>query len=42
MSQSFKAKYFASVCAKSYFYNNQLPLGNSGGNWGQIMFLQMR
>jgi hypothetical protein len=42
LSQSIKAKYYASVCAKGYFYNNQLPVGNSGGNWGQIMFLQMR
>jgi hypothetical protein len=44
MSQSGKAKYYASVCAKSYYYNSALSLGfsNENGYWGQVMFLQMR
>jgi hypothetical protein len=44
MSQSVNIpKYYASVCAKSYYYNSALKVGYyNNGYWGQLLFLQMR
>jgi hypothetical protein len=42
-SQALNARYFASVCAKSYYYYSELNIGyNNGQMWGQLMLLQMR
>jgi hypothetical protein len=44
MSQSNNVRYYASFCAKSFYYNTQLNIGypNTDHRWGKMILLQMR